>query len=145
MQIRLISADLFCSDGHPDWKHPIAIHIAFSNGMTIRLRGASDGESVTVDGEPLDGVTDMAEWGKIETHVLTERFDNPVLASEISTVNKILDCENTVVGMALVSNARPILCVWNYGDELHYGDAAAMTAQDWDLPIFVSELEFELR
>jgi hypothetical protein len=128
-----------------DWAHPVSIRIEFSDNFAIRIRGASDGETVIVDDHALEGPVDMAESGKIGVHPLTSRLDNAVVSSKIAAANKIIDKNDLVVGLAFVSNDGPILCVWNYGDELHYGSFATMAEQDWGAEPRVSDTKFSLR
>lgn len=145
MKIRLISADLFSFDEVLDWKHPMSVRIEFSDNVAIRIRGASDGASIVVDDHPLNDPVDMAEYGKTEIHDLTERLGICTSSPDIVAVNKIIDANNIVVGLALLSVDGPVLCVWNYGDELYYGSFAEMVEYDWGERPQITDAEVSLR
>lgn len=145
MKIRLISADLFSFEGNLDWTNPVAIRIELSNNFAIRVRCSGDGESVIADDQALEGPVDMAEFGKIEIHQLIDHIDEAILSSEIATVNEVLGGNSSVVGLAFINNETTMLCIWNYGDELHYGDFTAMAEQDWGAALRVSTKCYDLR
>ncbi|MBX5227575.1 hypothetical protein HJC06_14285 [Rhizobium sp. NLR9b] len=145
MKIRSISADLFSFEGNLDWTNPVAIRIELSNKFAIRVRCSSDGESLIADNQALEGPVDMAGFGKIEVHQLTDHIDEAILSSEIATLNEILDGNNSVVGLAFIHNETTMLCIWNYGDELHYGNFATMVKQQWGAALRVSPKCYELR
>ncbi|XAZ21776.1 hypothetical protein LVY75_23485 [Sinorhizobium sp. B11] len=136
---------MFSFDGNVDRANPVAIRVELSNNSAIRIRGSSDGESITVDDQPLEGPADMAELGKIEVQQLTDHFDDAILGCEIVTVNEVLDGNNIAVGLAFNSSETIVLCIWNYGDELHYGNFATMAQQDWGATLHVSSKCYELR
>lgn len=131
MKIRSICADLFSFEGDLDWTNPIAIRVELSSNCVVRVRCSSDGESIIADELALDSPVDMEQFGKIEVHPLTDRIDEVILRSDIAMVNEVLDGSNCVVGLAFISEPETTLCIWNYGDELHYGNFTAMAAQDW--------------
>lgn len=117
-------------EGTSDLVNPIAISLAFSDGSTVRIRGASDGESVILDDEKLQEPANWGELGGFEVSSLAEYVPPGVFGSEISGFYDVL-CEGHVVGIAVQVEGGVTLCVWNYGDELYYGEAAGMLAQDW--------------
>lgn len=138
MKIRSVHADLFGFDGVLDWDDPIAIRIEFANDLAIRLRCASDGESLVIDDQQLDGPVDMAEAGRSETRDLAHRLDDTIIAAEITSLNKIFDGNRLAVGLTLLSDDEPVFCVWNWGDQLHYGSFAAMAVLDWGAVLRIS-------
>lgn len=142
MKIRSICADLFSFEGRLDWEHPIALRIELFDGLAIRIRTGRDGESLIVDDRSLDGPVNMAEFGSIEVRDLADRLENAVFSSEITAMNKVVHGDDIVVGLAFADKNGPVLCVWNYGDELHYGRFADMVAQDWGVKPRVSDIEF---
>jgi hypothetical protein len=131
MKIKSISAALYGFDGELDWVSPISIRIEFSDNFGIRIRCAGDGESIAMDDQSLAGPVNMEEAGRIEVHPLNDRCNLPASADDIDTVKHILDDHDVIVGLALMSNDSPILCLWNYGDELRYGSFANMLEFDW--------------
>lgn len=144
MKIRSISADLFAFEGKLDWTNPVVIRIELSNDFAIRVSCAGDGESLIADDQALEGPVDMEGFGKIEVRQLADHIDEAILSSEIDTVNEILDRNSCVVGLAFVNNETTMLCIWNYGDELHYGNFATMAEQDWGTALRVSQKCYEL-
>ncbi|NLR98076.1 hypothetical protein HGP17_14770 [Rhizobium sp. P38BS-XIX] len=139
MKIRSITANLFSFEGDLDWTNPVAIRVEFSNNFVVRVRCSSDGESVIADQHALDGLTNMDEFGRIEVHYLTDRIDKVILRSDIVSVNEVLDENNSVVGLAFIDDHETRLCIWNYGDELHYGNFTTMAGQDWGAALRVSQ------
>jgi hypothetical protein len=139
MKIRSITANLFSFEGDLDWANPVAIRVELSNNFVIRVRCSGDGESVVTDQDALDGPTDMEEFGKIEVHYLTDRISKVILRSDIVSVNEVLDENNSVVGLAFINDHETTLCIWNYGDKLHYGSFTAMAGQDWGAALRVSQ------
>lgn len=131
MKIRSICAELFGFKGELDWTNPVAIRVELRSNYVVRVRCSSDGESIIADEHALDDPVDMEQFGKIEVHSLTNRIDEVILRSDIAMVNEVLDGNNCVVGLAFISEPETTLCIWNYGDELHYGNFTAMSAQDW--------------
>lgn len=138
MKIRSICADLFGFDSGLHWDDPIAIRIEFSNALAVRLRCASDGESLVIDDKQLDGPVDMAEAGWGETCDLACRLDDTVIAAEVTSLNRVLDGNNIAVALTLLSDHKPIFCVWNWGDQLHYGSFDTMAALDWGAVLRIS-------
>lgn len=138
-------ADLFSFEGNLDWTHPVSVRIKFSVGSGIRVRCASNGESVAVDDQLLDNPIDMAESGRIEVRDLSDRLNIPVLNPDIQAVEQIIDENDVTVGVALMSDGCPILCIWNYGDELRYGSFASMVEHDWSARPRISGIALSLR
>ncbi|WP_430242880.1 hypothetical protein [Neorhizobium sp. DAR64861/K0K2] len=146
MKIRAISAELLGFEEDLDWTHPISVCIKFSDDTTIRFRCASDGQSIATDDQPLRDPVDMAECGRIEVHDLSDRPTIPFLTSDIQAVDQIIDENNVTVGVALMSDDGPILCFWNYGDELGYGSFASMADEhDWGARPKISGMALSLR
>jgi len=146
MKIKAISAELFGFEDDLDWTHPVSVCVKFSDDTAIRLRCASDGESIVMDDPPVSDPIDMAECGRIEVHDLSDRLDIPFLTSDIQAVDQILDENDVRVGVALMSDDGPILCFWNYGDELGYGSFASMADEhDWGAEPKISGTALSLR
>lgn len=144
MIVQAISADFHIFEGVADWANPIAIRIEFSNRFAIRIRGASDGESIIVDQQPLEGLINMEDWGIVDTHDLTAYLDAEIIETEVDEIKYAIDEFGTSVGMIFISKVVPIFCIWNFGDELCYGRYSTMIEQDWGTCIRISERKFPL-
>ncbi|WP_395449906.1 hypothetical protein ACHMW7_08910 [Aminobacter sp. UC22_36] len=147
MKIVRVEAEVHVFEGASDLTNPIAIGIAFSDGSMARIRCSGDGESVTVDNEALQGPANWGEFGGAELCSLADHVAPGIFGAEIVAVFDIVDGHGVdghgvdgrghFIGVALHNESDVMFCVWNYGDELHYGEAAKLLAQDWEaLPGF---------
>lgn len=135
MRISRIEAEVHVFEGMSDLANPLAIGLVFSDGAMLRISCAGDGESVIVDGDKLREPANGGEFGALELSSLAEHVPPGCFGTEIEDFSDVFSC-GRFVGIA-VQLGDLTLCVWNYGDELYYGDVAMMLAQDWgeeDLP-----------
>lgn len=100
----------------------------------VRIRGAGDGESVIVADEKLEEPANCSEFGARDVTSLTEHVPPRCFGSEIEGFSDVFCC-GRLVGIAVRLEGDLTLCVWNYGDELYYGEVAKMLAQDWRDPL----------
>jgi len=133
MKIARIEAEVHVFEGSSDLINPIAVGFTFSDGAMMRIRGAADGESVIVDYERLEEPANWGEFGAGDVASLAEHVPPSCFGSEIEDFSDVFCC-GLLVGIA-VRLGELTLCVWNYGDELYYGDIAKMIAQDWGDPL----------
>ncbi|TSD87868.1 hypothetical protein FFK22_015535 [Mycobacterium sp. KBS0706] len=132
MKLISITANLHSFKGELNWTDPTRVRLVFSDGKSLRVRVASDGESVILDDLPLDEPFDMGEYGRVEVHDFHNGVDPLLLSSEIATLNAILDGDGRMIGLAVQRIEGIAFCLWNYGDELHYGEFGALLAYDWE-------------
>ena len=134
VKISRIEAEIHVFEGTSDLTNPIAIGLVFSNGAMMRIRCAGDGESVIVDYEKLEEPGNWGEYGAGDVSSLAEHVPPSCFGSEIEDFSDVFCC-GSLVGIAMRLEGDLTLCVWNYGDELYYGEVAKMTAQDWGDPL----------
>lgn len=102
----------------------------FDDGKVLRLRVAADGEQLLADGGPLDAPFDMAEYGKIDLADVTESLFPALPGSEITKV-EALTAGGKQVGVRLTVEGNETFHFWADGDELHWGDEAALRRYPW--------------
>ena len=137
MKIVRVEAEVHVFEGAAEITNPMAVGIAFSDGSMSRIRCAGDGESVSVDHEALEGAANWGEFGGSELCSLAEHVAPGVFGAEIVDAFDIVDGHGHFIGVALHNENNVVFCVWNYGDELHYGESAKLLTQDWEaLPGF---------
>lgn len=131
MRLISITANLHSFNGALDWRSPTRVRLAFSDGSAVRVRVDGDGESVILDDLPLDAPFDMGQYGRIEAHDLCNQVDPLLLESEIATLNAIHSVDDRIIGLAVQRNEGIAFCLWNYGDDLYYGNFDEFLAYDW--------------
>jgi len=131
MKLISITANLHSFNGELNWTDPTRVRLAFSDGRSLRVRVATDGESIVLDDLPLDEPFDMGQYGRVEVHDFHNRIEPLLLDSEIATLNAIHDGNGRMIGLAVQRIEGIAFCLWNYGDELHYGDFGGLLTHDW--------------
>ncbi len=129
MKINSITANRNIFDGKVNGK-PEPLQFAFDGGSTMRLGVAGDGERMILDDGPLHEPCDLGECGQLDIVDVTQTLFPTCAAVEVADI-EALTLYGRLVGVKLnVAGGEPFH-VWVYGDELHWGDGAALAGYDW--------------
>lgn len=129
-KIKAILGELHRFEGQLNWQNPIALRLEYEDGTSIRVRGASDGESIALDRLPLEPFN-LDENTQFEVHDLSDRFDPKLREREAGTPTLVRDARGTAVGLALPLTGETPLCIWNYGDDLYWGGYDELLGFEW--------------
>ena len=131
MKLERVWAEFLEFGGEWDWEQPLRVRLEFVDARPVRISLASDGESVRLDSLPLEGPADLGECGAILIRDLSYRCAPDLLGADL-VIQGIAVGDVHCVGIALVHERRAVLCFWNLGDELIWGDWRAVHGCDWD-------------
>lgn len=109
---------------------PLRLRLSFENGRTVRLGVAGDGGQMLVDNLPLDEPFDMGEAGSVAVEDMTQSLDVRLQDAEIDEA-RTLELGGQRVGVSLMLTGGDAFNFWVDGDELFWGDQAALAAHDW--------------
>ncbi|MDF8335087.1 hypothetical protein [Novosphingobium cyanobacteriorum] len=129
MRLNSIIANRHIFDGQMNGK-PLQLQLAFDRGRAVRLKVASDGERMIVDDGPLDAPCNMEECGQVDIADVTEALF-PTLRDVEVTGLEALAWNGCSVGVKLTLAGRDSFHFWVDGDELHWGDGAALLGHEW--------------
>lgn len=129
MKLTHITANRHIVDGLVNGK-PLRLLFAFDGDVTLRLQVAEDGERMVLDDGPLDAPLDMDEYGQVDIAEVTEALF-PTLRGLIVTDVNALARNGSHVGLKLSFTGCAPFYFWVDGDELHWGDEAALVGHDW--------------
>ena len=121
MILKAITAELHRFDGALNWNNPIRVRFEFQDALPVRIKVASDGETVIVDHAPLEPPFDMEEYGSIEHADAGKRIAANVIGADV-VLRPIANPDGSRIGLALVWEGEPVFCVLNMGDDLYWGD-----------------------
>jgi hypothetical protein len=131
MKLVSVTANLHGGLGEElNWRNPITIRFDFDDGTAIRVRGASDGETIVLDDLPLRDSFDMEEFGRIELRDLGGSLPPAFLGRDIARLNTVR-LEGAAIGLLITLHNGSTFGVWNYGDELYYGSFDDLILFDW--------------
>jgi len=131
MKLAAILAEFHEFEGKWDWHRPIGVRLEFADAPPIRIELVSDGESMRVDSLPLEGPLDMGEYGATFIHDVSDRFAPELRGADVC-VKGIAAGGTPLAGVALVRQGQVALCLWNWGDELLWGEWDVICRCDWD-------------
>jgi hypothetical protein len=129
MKLNSITANRHIFDGQVNGK-PLRLRLTFDGDRALRLQVAGDGERMIVDDGPLDAPVDMDECGQMDITDVTQALFPTLRGLEVTDVDA-LAWNGSRVGVKLnVAGGEPFH-FWVDGDELHWGDEAALVGHDW--------------
>jgi hypothetical protein len=129
MRLTSITANLHSLEGRVTGK-PLRLLLNFDDGQSLRLAVAGDGERMIADGQSLDGPFDMGECGAVEIGDVTQALGAHLRGADVLDVRTLAMAENRV-GVQLVLVAGDAFYIWVDGDELYWGEEAALISHDW--------------
>jgi hypothetical protein len=109
---------------------PLRLLLTFDSKRMLRLQVAGDGERMILDDGPLDAPFDMEEYGQIDVADVTQSLFSTLHGVEITDV-EALEWSDRRVGVKLNLADREPFHFWVDGDELHWGDQAALVGHEW--------------
>lgn len=136
MRLTAAHANRHIFEGQPRGK-PIRLLFRFAGSRSLRIGVAGDGFRATIDRLPLDSPFDMGEGGKVDIADVTDVIGANLSGLDVTSLHS-LTLDGHDIGMRLGFDAGATLNIWVDGDELHWGDAAALVAHDWiggDAPV----------
>lgn len=129
MRLHSIIANRHIFDGQANGK-PLRLLLNFDGRNALRLQVTRDGEQMIADHGRLDAPFVMEEYGQIDVADVTHSLFSNLRGVEVSTV-EILASSGKRLGVKLnVVGGQPFH-FWVNGDELHWGDEAALASHDW--------------
>jgi hypothetical protein len=129
MRLNSITANRHIFDGQVNGK-PLRLLLTFDNDRTLRLQVAGDGERMIVDDGPLDAPFDMDGYGQMDIADVTLSLFPALRGVEVAQVAE-LAWNGRRVGVRLNADGGDPFHFWADGDELHWGDEAALIGHDW--------------
>ena len=109
---------------------PLRLLLNFDGDTALRLQVAGDGEQMIVGEGPLDTPFDMAKYGRTDVADVTQSLFPTLEGAEVALV-EALALRGKRVGLKLHISRNHPFYFWVDGDELHWGDGAALASHDW--------------
>ena len=109
---------------------PLQLLLSFDENRALRLHVAGDGERMIVDDGQLDQPVDLGEYGQTDIADITQSL-LPALRSREVTDVQALARQGHPVGVKLTVVGDDPFHFWVDGDELYWGDEAALLSHDW--------------
>lgn len=129
MRLNSITANRHIFDGEVNGK-PLRLLLDFDGGRALRLQVAGNGEEMIADDGPLDAPFNMDEHGRMDIADVTWSLFPTLQGLEVAQV-ETLASEGKRIGVKLnVAGSQPFH-FWVDGDELHWGDEAALSSHEW--------------
>ena len=129
MRLRSITANRHIFEGDANGK-PLRLLLTFEDGEALCLRPDGDGAQMIADDGPLDSPFDMGEHGQTDIADVTQTLFPTLHRLEVIKVNALV-LDGRRVGVQFdVASSEPFN-FWVDGDELHWGDAAALISHAW--------------
>lgn len=129
MRLTSITANRHVYDGQVSPK-PLRLLLAFDDGRSLRLQAAADGEQVIVGDGPLDEPFDIEEFGQVDVADVTQSLFPQLSGFDVTGV-EALALNGRQIGVKLNAIGHSPFHIWVDGDELHWGDEAALLGHDW--------------
>lgn len=129
MRLDSIAANRHLFEGRVNGK-PVRLLLKFRAGRSLRLQIAGDGERMIIDDGPLDDPLDMGEYGRIDVADVTPTLFPRLGGAEVAGL-RALALNGRQVGLKLGLAGGAAFHFWVDGDELHWGDEAALIGHDW--------------
>ena len=129
MKLNSVSANRHIFDGRVNGK-PLRLLLTFDSNRALRLQVAGDGERMIADDGPLDAPFDMAEYGETDVADVTHSLFPELRDLEVTDV-QALEWSGRHVGVKLNAAAGGPFHFWVDGDELYWGDEAALVGHGW--------------
>jgi hypothetical protein len=129
MRLNSVYANRHILDGQVNGK-PLRLRLTFDGERALRLQVAGDGERMIADDGPLDAPFDMGEYGQVVIADVTQALFPTLRGLEVTDV-EALAWNGRRVGVKLnVASGKPFH-FWVDGDELCWGDEAALVGHYW--------------
>lgn len=109
---------------------PLQLLLNFDENRVLRLQVAGDGWQMIVGGSQIDAPLDLGECGKTDIADVTQSLFPTLRAIEVTDVQG-LTWHGGLVGVKLAAAGGDQFNFWADGDELHWGDEAALVSHDW--------------
>ena len=129
MKLTSITAERHFFSGEPNGR-PLRLLLSFANGGTLRLQVAGDGQRMILDNGPLPDPTEMEEFGRTELSDVTRDIFPTLSGFSVDRIAELVWHQATV-GICLDSETSSPFYFWVDGDELLWGDYAALQSHDW--------------
>jgi hypothetical protein len=129
MKIISITANRHVFDGRVNRK-PLRLLLTFDGDKALRLQVAGDGARMITDDGPLDAPFDVDEYGQIDIADVTQSLFPTLRGIEVTDV-EALERNGGRVGVKLNVAGGEAFHFWVDGDEIHWGDEAALDGHDW--------------
>jgi hypothetical protein len=129
MHLLAITAELRVFEGEIHWDQPFKLGIEISGRPFIQM-WQQRGDSVRFDDQPLEP-EDFGEVGRVEIHDITDRLDPGLRNERVGNARIIQAGETEPIGLALPRSGRTSFCLWINGDELRWGNQAALDAENF--------------
>ena len=129
MRLDSVTANRHIFAGQPNGK-PLRLVLTFDNDRKLRLQVAGDGERMIADDGSLDAAFDTGELGQTDIADVTSSLF-PTLRGLKVTRAEELSLNGRCVGVRLDVDGGDPFHFWADGDELHWGDEAALVGHDW--------------
>jgi hypothetical protein len=129
MRLKSITANRHVFEGQVNGK-PLRLLLTFESDQALRLQVAGDGERMIADDGPLDAPCDMDEYGQTDIADVTQSLFLTLRGLEVTEVEE-LALNGRRVGVRLNVAGGDPFHFWADGDELHWGDEAALVSHDW--------------
>lgn len=129
MRLKSIAANRHLFDGQVNGK-PLQLLLGFDSGCSLRLQVASDGERMIANNGRLDAPSDLDEYGQMDIADVTQSLFPTLCDLEVADV-RTLALNGRMVGVKLIAASAEPFHFWVDGDELHWGDEAALANHDW--------------
>jgi hypothetical protein len=131
MRLNSIAANRHVYNGQPDGR-PLRLLLNFDGERPLRLQVAGDGEGMNIDDGPLDDPFDMNEYGRVDSADLSNALFPMLCGVEVSGIYSLIWNDKRVGIMLMLDTAAgDSFHFWVDGDELHWGDDAALLGHDW--------------
>jgi hypothetical protein len=129
MKLRSITANRYVYEGQAEPK-PLRLLLEFDDAPPLRLQVAGDGERMIVDEGPLDDPFDMEVYGQVDVADVTQSLFSTLSGFDVTEV-EALRLNGKQVGVKLHALGQKPFHFWVDGDNLRWGDRAALVAHDW--------------
>lgn len=129
MTLNSIGANRYIFDGQVHGK-PLRLLLRFDEDRALRLQVAGDGARMIADGGLLDESFDMGEFGQVDIADVTQSLFPALCGVEVTDIEALTwrDCR---VGVRLNIVGSGPFHFWVDGDELWWGDEAALVRHEW--------------
>ncbi|UKK84471.1 hypothetical protein L7H23_18170 [Sphingopyxis sp. BSN-002] len=129
MKLICVTANRHIFDGQTNGK-PVRLRLTFEGNVALRLQVAGDGERMLVDDGPIDEPFDMDEYGGMDIADVTRSLFPTLVGREIVDADSLARNERCV-GLRLNQTDGEPFYFWVDGDELGWGDEAALARHSW--------------
>ena len=108
----------------------MALQLVFDEGRALRLRVAANGEQMIVDDGPLVSPYEMDEYGEVDIADVTQALYPALRGVDVANI-EALAWNSSRVGIKLNLAGGEPFHFWVDGDELRWGDGAAIASHEW--------------